>query len=269
MLIYFLMAVLGVQLINQLSYKEIHLKTIIQYLIPYWHDGDWEDRILGIVQLFIIGCMSGMRALKAQTILEGCLVFGLTFLTLVWLIRLLLCLMEWFQEYIHTMTLNLCFTLAVPCMILGNLSRMKAGIEAQIGLVALMMSLLMVYMELISIVLGKGSYKQAARYLVQNSAMKLKSILTWLIVIIINLYTLLIFIQFYVEAKAHPFIEAEALTKSSAVDLFYYLIVTFTTVGFGDISPHTVTAKLVSSLVALSGMLFTGIFVGCILNLKE
>ena len=266
---YFLIAVLGVQLINQFNDQSMSFEKVIQYLIPYWHDGDFEDRILGIVQLFIVGCISVIRAIKAGTILEGCLVFFLTFMTFVWGIRVLLCLIEWLQEYIHTMTINLFFALAVPGIILLNLSRMKEGLEAQISLVALLMSLLIVYMELISMVLGKGAYKKSTHYLIQNSAMKLKSILTWLIIIMINLYTLLLFIQFYVEAKAHPFIESEVLSKSSAVDLFYYLIVTFTTVGFGDISPHTLMAKLVSSLVALSGMLFTGIFVGCILNLKE
>ena len=269
MLIYILLALLGIQFMSRINECPIKGREILYYLIPYWKRGDNEDRILGVLQLFIIVCISIMKAAKTDGFMEKGAVFVLTFISLVWLIKILLNLLEWFQEYVHTMTINIVFTLTVPSIILLNLSQLDGWIETQVCFIALLMSVLIVYMELISIVLGKENYKATTKYLIQNSALKLKSILTWFFIILINLYTLLLFIQFYIEPKAHHFIDNEVLTKSSAVDLFYYLIVTFTTVGFGDISPHTMIAKIASVFVALSGMLFTGIFVGCILNLKE
>lgn len=269
MLLYFLTLLVGIQCIKRIKLGVINLENILVYLIPYWKKGDHEDRILGLLQLGIVFCISLVYSSKTRSMLEGSVVFIFVFLSFVWGIKLLLSVIEWVQEYIHSMTLNLFFSLAVPMIILLNMKRIEEPIEVESCLIALLMSILIIYMEWMSIILGRGMYKATTQSLINNNALKLKSILTWLVVIIVNLYTLLLFIQFYVESGLHPFIEAKRLTKESAVDLFYYLIVTFTTVGFGDISPHTLIAKLVSALIALSGMLFTGIFVGCILNLKE
>ena len=269
MLFYLLLAVVGIQFIHIILSHNFTWSGVLNYMVPYWTKGDFEDRILGILQLLIIMCISFVKATKTEGFIEMSMVFILTFISFIWLIKVLLNLVEWIQEYIHTMPLNIVFTLAVPCIILLNLKQMNEWIEIQVCFIALLMSVLIVYMELISIVLGRGNYMSSAKYLIQNSAHKLKSILTWFVIILVNLYTLLLFIQFFMGAEAHHFIENEVLTKSSAVDLFYYLVVTFTTVGFGDISPHTMIAKVITALVALSGMLFTGIFVGCILNLKE
>lgn len=269
MLIYFLIIVMCVQLIRHLGRQRVTLNGVIHYLMPYWKEGDREDRIIGVLQLLIVACISLLMATHVEAILQKVIVFLLTFMSLVWFMKIALCIIEWLQDYIHTMTVNIIFTLVVPIMILINLQQIDAYIEIQICLCALLMSVLIVYMELINIVLGQGEYQKATKYLVSNSGRKLKSILTWLMIILVNLYTLVLFIQFYIETSAYHFIQTKVLNKASAVDLFYYLIVTFTTVGFGDISPHTLLAKMVSALVALSGMVFTGVFVGCILNLKE
>lgn len=102
----------------------------------------------------------------------------------------------------------------------------------------------------------------------KGRGLKFKSILMWLFIILMNLYTLITFIQFYWDDKSYHFIEAKAFNQETAVDLFYYLIVTFTTVGLGDIQPHTEIAKIVTILIALSGMFFTGIFVSMILSIE-
>ena len=269
MLIYFLIVVMCVQFIRHIGSRSITLDGIIHYLMPYWKEGDREDRIIGVLQLFIVGCISFLMATHVEVTLQKVMVFLLTFMSLVWFMKIALCTIEWLQDYIHTMTVNIIFTLVVPIIILINLQQIDAYIEIQICLCALFMSVLIVYMELINLVLGQGEYQKAAKYLVTNSGRKLKSILTWLVIILVNLYTLVLFIQFYIDTNDYHFIQTKVLNKASAVDLFYYLIVTFTTVGFGDISPHTLLAKMVSALVALSGMVFTGVFVGCILNLKE
>lgn len=269
MLVYFLLAVMGVQILRSLQKQSITCEGILVYFMPYWKKGNMEDRLLGLLQLFIIGCISLLQSIRVSHMMPKIVVFFLTFISLVWLIKLLICVLEWLEEYIKTMTVNIVFVLIVPVIVLLNLGQMDEPIEIQICLCALMMSLVIVYMELISIVLGRGIYKRAAKYLTVGSGSKLKSIVTWFFIILLNLYTLVLFIQFYIETNTYHFIESKVLNKASAVDLFYYLIVTFTTVGFGDISPHTLIAKMVSAIVALSGMVFTGIFVGCILNLRE
>lgn len=269
MLVYFLIAVIGVQVLRSLIEQNITREALLCYLMPYWKKGDIGDRILGVFQLFIIGCISSLQAIKIEGMIPKIMVFLLTWMSLVWLIKLLICVLEWLEAYIKTMTVNIIFTLIIPILVLFNLSQMDELLEIQTCLCALFMSLIVVYMELISIVLGRGIYKKATKYLMVGSGSKLKSILTWFFIILLNLYTLVLFIQFYIETDTYHFIESKVLSKASAVDLFYYLVVTFTTVGFGDISPHTLIAKVVSAVVALSGMVFTGIFVGCILNLKE
>ncbi|MBE6022098.1 MAG: two pore domain potassium channel family protein [Cellulosilyticum sp.] len=269
MLIYLLIAVIGVQLIRSVPKQSLSFEDILTYLMPYWKKGNTQDRILEVLQLFIIGCIGILEAFRTQGNTQKLCVFLLTFITLVWLVKLLLCIIEWFQEYIKTMSINILFALVVPIIVSANLKQLDDQIEISLCLCALFMSLMIVYMELISIVIGKGTYKRTAKYLSISSASKLKSILTWFFIILVNLYTLVLFIQFYIETSSYHFIETKALNKASAIDLFYYLIVTFTTVGFGDISPHTLLAKMVTALIALSGMIFTGIFVGCILNLTE
>ncbi len=269
MLVYFLAVLIGIQVLRSIEKQSITCEGLLVYLMPYWKNGNIEDRLLGLLQLFMIGCISFIRAIEVHGVTAKIVVFLLIFITLVWLIKFLICVLEWFEAYIKTMTVNILFTLFVPILVLLNMGQMNETIEIQICLCALLMSLVIVYMELISIVLGKGIYKKAAKYLMMGSESKLKGILSWFFIILLNLYTLVLFIQFYIETSTYHFIESKVLNKASAVDLFYYLVVTFTTVGFGDISPHTLIAKVVSAVVALSGMVFTGIFVGCILNLKE
>ena len=90
-----------------------------------------------------------------------------------------------------------------------------------------------------------------------------------MIIILINLYTLVIFTQFYLLPNRHHFIMAEEPNLYAAIDLLYYLVITFTTVGFGDIHPYTPLAKLITILIAASGMFFSAVFVGTILSLQE
>lgn len=269
MIIYLLIALISLQLFKRLRNESISFNDVMIYLIPYWKEGDGEDRVLGILQLFIVACISLLKAIKTVEIGEQVLVFLFTFLSFIWLIKILIITVEWLQDYFYTMTINIVFTVMVPAMILLNLNHLTDTLEIKVCLVALFMSIMIVYTELIGIVLGIGSSNHITKKMMSNNGLKLKSILTWFAIILGNLYTLVLFTQFYMNEKLHHFIQAETLTKESAVDLFYYLIVTFTTVGFGDISPNTLLAKMVTALIAMSGMLFTGVFVGSILNLEE
>lgn len=269
MFVYFLIALIILQLFRRLRNEPISFNGVMVYLVPYWKDGDGEDRLLGVLQLFIVACISLFKAIKTVGYGEQILVFTFTFLSFIWLIKILISMVEWLQDYLHTMTINIIFTVMVPSMILFNINGLTDALEIKVCFIALIMSIMIVYMELIGIVLGIGNDKYMTKKMMSSNGLKLKSILTWFFIILGNLYTLILFIQFYMDEKAHHFIQAEILTKESAVDLFYYLIVTFTTVGFGDIRPNTLLAKIVTSLIAMSGMMFTGIFVGSILTLDE
>ncbi|WP_040193395.1 potassium channel family protein [Clostridium culturomicium] len=52
-------------------------------------------------------------------------------------------------------------------------------------------------------------------------------------------------------------------------DLFYYTIITFTTIGYGDISPVSPVANLMSILIAITSVICLTIFIGFVLSYKE
>jgi len=230
---------------------------------PYWLRGDAEDKLLGIVQLFFIGCISFFKASRMSVWEDAFFVFVITFISFVWLVKLLIGILEWFQNAIYLITPDVVFTLFVPFLIFINVAHLQGKLAIEVCMLALFMSLSVVYMELWRM-MQKVTMVKAKK----NGDLKFKSILMWLFIILTNLYTLITFIQFYWDDKSYHFIEAKVFDQETAVDLFYYLIVTFTTVGLGDIQPHTEIAKIVTILIALSGMFFTGIFVSVVLSIE-
>lgn len=262
MLVYFLLGIIIIQFMKQVNNKIENLKDCLCYLIPFETKRDK-------IQLLVTLGFSLMICVKVSGILQKITLFFLAYVSIIWLTKIAIYLIEWLEEYLSIMPTHVIFTFIIPFIIFINLKYIDTAIETWVYFCALLMNVVMTYIELISFLLGRRAYKKTAKYLVTNNARKLKSILTWLFVILLNLYTLVLFIQFYIKACHYHFIETQVLNKTAAVDLFYYLIVTFTTVGFGDIQPHTLVAKLVTALIALSGMIFTCVFVACILNLKE
>ncbi|MGG7177870.1 potassium channel family protein [Clostridium paraputrificum] len=55
----------------------------------------------------------------------------------------------------------------------------------------------------------------------------------------------------------------------SNFDLLYYTVVTFTTIGFGDISPLTVPAKLMAIIISVTSILSLTIFIGSIFSYSD
>jgi voltage-gated potassium channel len=47
----------------------------------------------------------------------------------------------------------------------------------------------------------------------------------------------------------------------SASDSLYWSFITATTVGYGDIRPHRTSSRIISIVIALTGLTFTGILV--------
>lgn len=52
-------------------------------------------------------------------------------------------------------------------------------------------------------------------------------------------------------------------------DLLYYTIVTFTTIGFGDISPITTPAKIMAIVISVTSIICVTIFLGSIFSFRD
>lgn len=55
----------------------------------------------------------------------------------------------------------------------------------------------------------------------------------------------------------------------TSFDLFYYTIITFTTIGYGDIVPVTIPAKVISMLIAFTSVVCITIFLSTVLSYRE
>ncbi|MDO5346922.1 MAG: potassium channel family protein, partial [Lachnospiraceae bacterium] len=90
----------------------------------------------------------------------------------------------------------------------------------------------------------------------------LSAYLILLILYITDLFLLCVYIE---HIWPGSFAYSSSIEKEiSNWDLFYYTIMTFTTVGYGDISPLTRISQIFACLVALSNILCVGVFVGVI-----
>lgn len=85
--------------------------------------------------------------------------------------------------------------------------------------------------------------------------------MTIVIMIVINL--------FLGVALANIANEGAFSSNPSYFDLFYYTVVTFTTIGFGDISPVTGIAKFMAIVISLTSIICLTIFLGSIFSLRD
>lgn len=81
------------------------------------------------------------------------------------------------------------------------------------------------------------------------------------ILIILNLYLAVCFVS---DTGKQAF-----SNSPNYFDLFYYTIITFTTVGYGDIVPITMEAKIISSLISITNIICITIFLSTILSYRD
>lgn len=83
-----------------------------------------------------------------------------------------------------------------------------------------------------------------------------------LLMLILNLYLIVCLVS-------HLPHETPVFTNANNYfDLFYYTIITFTTIGYGDITPTTMAAKTVSMLISLTSVICISVFLSTILSYR-
>lgn len=58
-------------------------------------------------------------------------------------------------------------------------------------------------------------------------------------------------------------------SNPSSFDLFYYTIITFTTIGYGDITPLSISAKVIAMVISVTSVICITIFLSTVLSYRD
>jgi len=86
-------------------------------------------------------------------------------------------------------------------------------------------------------------------------------IISWLLVIIFNLYTMILLVS---RTDPYSFIDGSG-PVTEPLRLLYFTVITFTSVGYGDITPRGSFAEFITIIVSITGFLYSALFIGGIL----
>lgn len=86
-------------------------------------------------------------------------------------------------------------------------------------------------------------------------------IISWLLVIIFNLYTMILLVS---NTDPYSFVDGSG-PVTEPLRLLYFTVITFTSVGYGDITPRGSFAVFIAILVSVTGFLYSALFIGGIL----
>jgi len=86
-------------------------------------------------------------------------------------------------------------------------------------------------------------------------------IISWLLIIIFNLYTMVLLIS---NTDPYSFVD-DTGPVTEPLRLLYFTVVTFTGVGYGDITPRGSFAVFIAIVISITGFLYSALFIGGIL----
>lgn len=87
-----------------------------------------------------------------------------------------------------------------------------------------------------------------------------------LLMIILNLYLLVLLTNYSYDGAYICTTGDQTITKWN---LFYYTLITFTTVGYGDVLPNTLASQAVAILIAITNICYVSIFISSVLSEKS
>ena len=89
-----------------------------------------------------------------------------------------------------------------------------------------------------------------------------KQIFVILFIIMVHLCNFIIIVYFYCNGKTEGFLLRNNLPITELEDVIYYVIITYSTVGYGDIVPGCSNAQLFASIISVTSMLTTAVIIG-------
>ena len=95
-----------------------------------------------------------------------------------------------------------------------------------------------------------------------NFARVLVAAILVLVMLVMNLYLAVCFVNAIADGAAY-------LNATGNFDLFYYTIITFVTIGYGDIVPVTTSSKVVAIVISITSVVCLTVFLSSILSYKE
>ncbi|AQS58613.1 potassium channel family protein [Desulforamulus ferrireducens] len=86
-------------------------------------------------------------------------------------------------------------------------------------------------------------------------------IISWLLIILFNLFTMVLLVS---GTDPYSFVDSMG-PVTEPLRLLYFTVITFTSVGYGDITPRGSFAVFITILVSVTGFLYSALFIGGIL----
>ncbi len=223
-------------------------------------------------------------------------IFAVTILTTIaafivvsFLISFLINVANSFTDYIYNSSLNNRLTFSVYTLVFISIALFILSEPKNYLLyacyISLLISHLIIVIQLVEISinplesLGRVSSNHIKSSVVNISSIKLLGVNNCLKEIkkenlqkskfkVLFIFFILLFLNLYFEVITVSNISPSAFNKDDYFSLFYYTLVTFSTVGYGDVLPQTSFGMVQASIIIFSCMFFLTIFIGNLLGIS-